>query len=209
MAKTRAGTRQRMTAEERKRQLIRTAIQLFSKNGFRGTTTRELAEAAGVSEALLYRHFETKHQFYDAIVDFKMKERRPEAVAAGEKAARRRDDRGVLLAVANDILQQYQTDPAYVRLLVYSALEGHELSGKFFERHVRPYYEFLGRYFRKRMAEGAFRKAQPVAAARAWLGMVNFLGLVRTLFGERILRLPVPRILEQFVAIFLEGIAAK
>jgi TetR/AcrR family transcriptional regulator len=33
---------------------------LFSKKGFRGTTTKEIAQAAGVSEAIIFRHFETK-----------------------------------------------------------------------------------------------------------------------------------------------------
>ena len=200
-------SRERMPAEERRRHLIRAAIRLFSQKGLRGTTTRELADAAGVSEALLYQHFETKDEFYDSIIDEKMQEARAEAGEEWRKAAQRKDDRAVLLAVGKDILQQYEKDPAYIRLLIYSALEKHPLSGKFFERQVRPYYDFLNQYFRSRMEEGGLRKFHPLVAARAWLGMVNHMGLVRTLLGDPILRLNTSRILDEFTDIFLKGIS--
>src|ERR1700712_2088684 len=60
-----------MTGEDRRRQLIETAIELFSKRGFAGTTTKEIATAAGVTEAMVFRHFATKQDFYKAILDFK------------------------------------------------------------------------------------------------------------------------------------------
>ncbi len=207
MSPTPPTTRERMPAEERHQHLIRAAIRLFSQKGLRGTTTRQLAQAARVSEALLYQHFETKDEFYEAIIDHKMREVPAEAREEWCKAAERKDDRGVLLAVGKDILHQYEKDPAYIRLLVYSALEKHPLSGKFFERQVRPYYDFLIQYVRSRVEDGAFRKVHPVVSARAWLGMVNHLGLVRTLFGDPILKLSMPRILDEFAALFLKGIA--
>lgn len=209
MTHTAVTSRERMTGEERRQHLIRAAIKLFSEKGLRGTTTRELAEAGGVSEALLYQHFETKDEFYDAIIDHKMREAHPEGREEWFKAAESKDDRVVLVAVGKDILHQYEKDPAYIRLLVYSALEGHDLSSKFFERQVRPYYEFLAQYFKTRMADGAFRKTHPVVAARAWLGMINHLGLMRTLFDDSILRLSSARILDQFVEVFLKGMTVR
>src|SRR5580765_3512786 len=61
----------RMTAEERKLQILRVAVSLFSQRGFGGTTTREIAIAAGVSEAMVFRHFATKQELYAAILDHK------------------------------------------------------------------------------------------------------------------------------------------
>ncbi|MCU1327285.1 MAG: transcriptional regulator, TetR family, partial [Bryobacterales bacterium] len=58
-----------MAAEDRRRQLIETAIDLFSQKGFAGTTTREIAAAAGVTEAIIFRHFATKQDLYAAILD--------------------------------------------------------------------------------------------------------------------------------------------
>ena len=48
--------------------MISTATSLFAANGFTGTTTKQIAKAAGVSEALLFKHFPTKHALYNAIL---------------------------------------------------------------------------------------------------------------------------------------------
>src|ERR687896_460399 len=61
----------RMTGEARRQQLIDVAIRLFSRKGFRGTTTKEIALAARVNEAIIFRHFPTKEDLYAATLDFK------------------------------------------------------------------------------------------------------------------------------------------
>ena len=57
----------KLSSEARRASIIRAVRHLFANKGFNGTTTRELAEAAGVSEALLYRHFPTKEALFEAI----------------------------------------------------------------------------------------------------------------------------------------------
>src|SRR5262245_64136840 len=71
----------RMAAEDRREQIIEVAVRLFSQRGFRGTTTKEIAAAAGVNEAIIFRHFSTKSELYAAIIDRK-------ANSAGIKALR-------------------------------------------------------------------------------------------------------------------------
>ena len=61
----------RMAGEERRLQILAVAVSLFSNRGFRGTTTKEIAQAAGVSEAMVFRHFATKEELYAAILDHK------------------------------------------------------------------------------------------------------------------------------------------
>src|SRR5436309_7181463 len=75
-ARADAGTTQqaaggRMAAGDRRLQIAQTAMRLFSERGFRGTTTKEIAHAAGVSEAIIFRHFATKEDLYSAIIDLK------------------------------------------------------------------------------------------------------------------------------------------
>src|SRR5438874_8500105 len=60
-----------MAGEQRRSQIVRVAMRLFSRRGFRGTTTKEIARAAGVSEAMVFRHFATKEALYGAILDDK------------------------------------------------------------------------------------------------------------------------------------------
>lgn len=47
--------------------IIEAALPLFASQGLRGATTRQIAQAAGVSEALLYQHFPSKDALYRAV----------------------------------------------------------------------------------------------------------------------------------------------
>ena len=58
----------RLDSDERRQAIVDAAVPLFARKGFSGATTRELAEAAGVSEALLYRHFPSKQLLYSEIL---------------------------------------------------------------------------------------------------------------------------------------------
>jgi len=59
----------RLPAEERRAAIIRAALKVFSEEGFHGATTRALAKEAGVSEALIFRHFPSKDELYAAMQD--------------------------------------------------------------------------------------------------------------------------------------------
>src|SRR5438445_5326467 len=59
----------RLSSEDRRRAIVDAVKGVFADKGFDGTTTRELAKAAGVSEALLYKHFPSKESLYAAMLD--------------------------------------------------------------------------------------------------------------------------------------------
>ena len=59
----------RLSADVRKQAIVDAVRDVFAEKGFDGTTTRELAKAAGVSEALLYKHFPSKESLYTAMLD--------------------------------------------------------------------------------------------------------------------------------------------
>ena len=57
----------RLKAPQRREQLIEVATKLFAKYGYEATTTAAIAEAAGVTEPILYRHFKSKQELFVAI----------------------------------------------------------------------------------------------------------------------------------------------
>jgi AcrR family transcriptional regulator len=61
--------RERLSSEARRQAIIESVTGAFARNGLNGTTTRELAIAAGVSEALIYKHFPSKESLYAAMLD--------------------------------------------------------------------------------------------------------------------------------------------
>jgi AcrR family transcriptional regulator len=60
---------ERLEGDARRAQIVGIARRLFAEGGYRSTTTRQLARAAGVSDALMYRHFESKEDVLRAVVD--------------------------------------------------------------------------------------------------------------------------------------------
>jgi len=118
-----------MAGDARRLQILRIAMRLFSQRGFRGTTTKEIALAAGVSEAMVFRHFANKEMLYSAILDQKacvhdtLDPRQAVAEAIASK-----DDRAVFEGIALEALNQHDSDPEFQRLLLHSALEEHELA---------------------------------------------------------------------------------
>ena len=58
------GLQKRMTKEDRRKQILDAAMSVFVEKGYNGTTTLEIAEAAGISEVTLFRHFSTKQEIF-------------------------------------------------------------------------------------------------------------------------------------------------
>ena len=63
-------SRSRMSGVERRLAILNAAKPLFAKNGFNGTSIRQIAKAANVSEALLYKHFPSKEAMYKEILNY-------------------------------------------------------------------------------------------------------------------------------------------
>jgi len=195
----------RLSGEERRQQIVEAAIDLFSRKGFRGTTTREIAEAAGISEAMIFKHFATKQELYSAIIE--VKSETEELLASAAKAASRKDDQGVFRSVGLKMMEQTERDPSLMRLLLFSALEGHELSDIFFESRVKRLHEFLSSYIRTRIEEGGFRPVDSLVAARGFIGMTIHYLLIHELFGVKRPPHSSPQeVVQTFVSIFLKGI---
>ncbi|MEO1268906.1 MAG: helix-turn-helix domain-containing protein, partial [Myxococcota bacterium] len=60
---------QRLSSDERRRQILRCAIRVFARRSYYGATTRMISEEAGVAEALIYRYFDSKRALFTAAVE--------------------------------------------------------------------------------------------------------------------------------------------
>ncbi len=201
-----ATTHVRIPAEDRRQQLIEVARDLFAIRGFEGTTTRALADQAGVNEALIFRHFPTKEELYWAVLQHMIdlratKDRLRERLSAGTS------DRETFRLVAKDILNR---DIQLTRLLFYSVLEKHELSERFFKTHVVAYHEILSEYIRTGMAEGRFRHTDPLLAARAFIGMFSYHFQIQELFaGKEHQQFDNEEVITQLVDMWLLGMQPR
>ena len=168
----------RMPAAERRLALIETAIRVFSEGSYRGTTTSEIARAAGISEPILYRHFASKRALYLAALDHVWGKARASweevlASTANVREAFEAIGRGQL--TVRDC--KFQMAELWVQALS-EATEDPELR-KHLRRHMREVHDFMADLIRRGQAEGVLH-ADRDADAEAWtflsggvLGMVG------------------------------------
>ena len=59
----------RLTATARREQLLEVALGVFAQSGYHGTSMNDVADAAGVTKPVLYQHFQSKRELYQALLD--------------------------------------------------------------------------------------------------------------------------------------------
>ena len=193
----------RVSAEDRRRQILERATELFARQGYQGTTTRQIADRARVNEAIIFRHFPTKEDLYWAVLEHHCSARD----GLAELDARLRSgasDEEILNWIARQILGR---DTVMLRLLMFSALEHHKLSARFFKAHVAQYHDRLAEYVRQGIAAGRFRPdLDPLLAARAFLGMCSNHFTVQELYGGKRFQVFDPeKVCREFTEIWLKG----
>lgn len=203
-----------MSGDERRETILAAAISLFAQHGFSGTTTKKIANAAGVSEAMVFRHFASKEELYGAILHSKSREdglhQFPwEGNAELIEALATKDDRAVFYHLALHALRKHESDIPFMRLLFFSALEEHDLAERFFSEFVSKVYEFIGQYIAERQNDGAMRDINPRIVVRAFLGMLIHHSLNNILWDRerRLLDISNAEAASNFAEILLNGIS--
>jgi TetR/AcrR family transcriptional regulator len=197
----------RLTAPDRRLQLIEAAIDLFSRKGFAGTTTKEIALAAGVSEAIIFRHFATKRDLYTAIIEHNIHSTRARQVLAGiEACMNRRDDEGLFRLIAKEIIEWHRKDARFDKLMLHASLEGHELATIYLREFGLPMFATLRAYLDRRQRSGALRHIDSGAMIVAIAGMAHHYVLNAENADPQGLNLKDEQAVEAFTRIMMDGI---
>lgn len=199
----------RLSAEERRLNLIEAAIELFSRKGFSGTTTKEVAASAGVTEAIVFRHFATKQDLYTAILEHRIGAENVEAwLARAQEFMDARDDEGLFRFVVTEIIGICRKEPRFERLVLFAALEGHELAVMHGELAAPIAQRFL-EYIVRRQRAGALRKGDPNAFLMAIAGFAKQYAAHKYLY--RTCESPVSdeAAIDTFIGILMNGARGK
>ena len=193
------------TTGTRSQQILSQATNLFAKYGYAGTSIRRIARACGITEAAIYRHFDSKLHLYEEVIRAKAAQHD----IAGYLAERDGCDtvRDALVAVSSHIMRLTREDPTLVRLMFNNSLESGNVPTVLFQEIRMPYIDFLTRDFERRIAEGEIGAVEPFLTGRCFVGMVLDcalnLGVWETLFPNR--NQPVD-IYSNTAAIFANGL---
>lgn len=177
-----AAKKSKLTGPERRQQIIGAATEVFSRHGFQGTTMRQLARRAGISEAMIYHHFPSKEALYDAILEKKIEDSKH--LFFPVDAVHAKQDRTVLKTIVGNFLHHQSVDNSFMRMLLFSGLEGHELGRKFVYGPMQEFFDFLGGYLENRMTEGALKPFGGQVGARLLIGMVFYFTLLREVLHD-------------------------
>ena len=176
--------RRRMSGDERRQQLIETALHLFATNGFRGTTTKAIAQAAGVSEGIIFRYFPTKEDLYTAILNHKA---RQQGIDRTLETLRRtmaaQDDEALVVQLALKTFEVFRRDADFQRLMLRAALESEDLAQVAQRTLGLPLFDLLRDYVAKRQEAGAFRAGDPALLIFAMVALPTYFSIVSRLFG--------------------------
>jgi TetR/AcrR family transcriptional regulator len=198
----------RMHADARRQHLIDQAIHLFAMLGFRGTTTKAIAQAAGVSEAVIFRHFATKDDLYGAMLRQKAdKDGLDETLDALRDHAARGEDQELVARLVAHVLESHRRDPDFHRVMLYAALEGHDLA-KAGEAYGLQLFGFLRDYVLERQRAGAFRAGDPALMVFALVALPVHFSIVARLFGVERPQGSDRQLTEEFTRTILDGLRA-
>jgi TetR/AcrR family transcriptional regulator len=197
----------RMSAADRQRQLLEVALSAFSRRGFKGTTTKEIAAAAGVAEAVIFQHFTSKEMLYSAVVESHLETADEQGwIAEVNGFMECNDDEGLFRSFIRRIISSYRNDPMINRVILFAALEGHEQGLARMRKQFAPIFERLLEYISRRQREGALIDCDPQVIMVSLGGVAHQYGLITQIF-----RAPVPEISDEemaqsFTRILLRGL---
>jgi AcrR family transcriptional regulator len=172
----------RLSAAERRRELIETAIRVFGEGSYRGTTTAEIARAAGVSEPILYRHFASKRDLYLAALDHlwgQVRQSWQATLSESHDACEAVDAIGTKDLSARS--SKLQLAELWVQALAEAA-DDRELR-RHLRRHMREVHDLTAAMLRRGQEEGVIARGRD-ADAEAWIFLAGgILGLVARRIG--------------------------
>ncbi len=154
----------------RRQSLIKISSRLFSEQGFQGTTIRQIAHQCGITEAAIYKHFDSKVHLYEEVILSKSLQHKITEYLNGKGGLPDIED--VLRTVAGHILQTARQDPELIRMLLFSSLEGFTNSTLLYKEFRQPYIHFLREELKDRIAGGEVMNVNPFITSRCFVGMV-------------------------------------
>ena len=151
--------------------LVEAAVQLFSRQGFKGTSTRDIANLAGVNEATLFRYFAKKTDLFWAAAESRLN-RLKFGRELQNGLATDLDPDVIVPMLAAFMVENMSERPELMRLLYVARFE---LPGadQVFREHLGPIFDAVNAYFSRCAAKGLIRDLDPAIATLGLVGAVS------------------------------------
>jgi AcrR family transcriptional regulator len=176
---SRPGVKERLPASERRAAVLDTACRVFARCSYRGATTAEIAREAGVTEPILYRHFDSKRALYLACIDGAWRQVR----ATWEQAIASEPDPGEWISTMARCFQRMDREQRLVLSTLWVQALAEETEDpeirRYARRHLRDVHDYATGVLRRAQAAGGIPADRDVEA-EGWifvaLGLLGSIG---------------------------------
>jgi AcrR family transcriptional regulator len=191
---------------ETRTRILNAALKLFAKQGYDGTTTRDLAERAGVAEGTLFRHFSNKKAILIEVATQGWIEILTDLLTE-------LSEMGSYKAVAQVMRRRMLNLHQNADLLKVCFMEAQfhpELREKIQSEVIEKMTDVAEAFFQTAMEQGIYRKMDPKLVARVFLGMFTIAGFSQdTIMSPGSSPTEMKDMAEGLADIFLNGVLAK
>jgi AcrR family transcriptional regulator len=163
--------------------IVEAAAQLFAHNGFKGTTTRDIAQLANLNEATLFRYFPRKPELFWAAVESHVARVK---LARDTQTSLASDDAPTIVVplLVAFLLDNLNSQPQLWRLLHVAAFELPE-SDQMIREHLGPIFDMVCAYFKRCAEKGTMRNVEPSLATLGLMGAITAHQGLCKLFTEK------------------------
>lgn len=186
-----------------KEKILESALNLFSRKGYLGATTREIAKDAGVAEVTLFRHFPTKEKLLEAV--FQRYSFLPELRNILPEISNF-EYREALLMLVKSFLNTLFARKEMIKIIKSEMFTYPEHVIAFYQLFLDELYSTLAIYFEEMQQKGILRDFDPKLGGRALLGMVfSYFEVQEFIFNKQGDLKDYDRAINEFIEIFIRG----
>lgn len=192
--------------EETQARILKAAQKLFARRGYGGTTTRDLAQAAGVAEGTLFRHFENKKAILVEVATQGWMEILTDLLTELSEMASYK----AVAQVMRKRMLSLNANTDMLRVCFMEAQFHPELRDRIQAEVIDKMTDVAEAFFQTAMDRGEYRKMNPRVVARIFLGMFTVSGFSQTTMSENDSSPDdMKEMAETLADIFLNGVLAK
>ncbi|MBT0665471.1 TetR/AcrR family transcriptional regulator [Geobacter pelophilus] len=186
--------------------LLAAGLTLFSSKGFLATTTRELAQEAGVAEITLFRYFPSKEKLLEEVVtSYSM----IPALKALQPELNEKPCAVALTYMADFLLDSMIKQKEWIILMQSEVRRNPEKLLSVYHAFLDRVYSLIADYFRSQQKVGVMREFDADLAARAFYGMIfSFFNTEEILQRKQYRDTPRTMAITTFVGLFAQGASA-
>ncbi len=144
-------------ASQQTAKIVHVAAQLFARQGYHGTSTREIARIAEISENTLFRHFECKEDLFWAAFRSRLSGLEPRRDLL-ENIARSAGPEIVLPLLLAQLVDTAILKPELLRLIAIAFIELNWKAASVCQEHLSPVLSAINHYFASSIESGRMRK---------------------------------------------------